>query len=70
MSPTSPSELPSDITLPPIDEALLVALDRIYPERCPDLFANDRSIWAAVGERRVVRMLWAAYREQQEILDL
>ena len=47
----------NELKLPPLDQALIEALDRMYPERCPDPSWNEREIWIRVGERRVVRRL-------------
>lgn len=53
---------------PPIDEALIVMLNRLIPERCPSLDDDERKIWFNVGQRQVVRMLQAIYIEQQDNL--
>jgi hypothetical protein len=51
--------------LPPLDPALIEALDRMYPERCPDPSWNDREIWMRAGERRLVRRLQEELRRQR-----
>ena len=33
---------------------LVDLLDRLYPNRCPDLHDTDREIWYSVGQRSVV----------------
>ena len=52
---------------PPIDEALLVKLDEIYPEQCPSTDMEDREIWHYVGARSVVRMLYSVYADQNNL---
>lgn len=52
--------------LPTIPEDLLEALDKRFPERCPDPKANDRDIWREVGKREVVRFLKRVFEEQNE----
>jgi len=51
---------------PPIDEALIKKLEEVLPEKCPEIAASDREIWAYVGSRSVVRMLRSVYLEQQD----
>jgi len=53
---------------PPIDDALIVMLNRLIPERGPSLDDDERKIWFNVGQRQVVRMLQAIYIEQQDNL--
>lgn len=55
-----------DHAWPILDEALIRVLDRLIPERCPDIADDDRAIWTYVGQRQVVRMLQAVYLEQQD----
>ena len=52
--------------LPPLDPALIEALDRMFPERCPDPAWRNRDIWIKVGERRVVRRLQEELRRQSK----
>lgn len=51
---------------PPIPENLLNFLDKAFPEKCPDLDAPDREVWARAGERRVVRFLKRQFALQNE----
>jgi hypothetical protein len=51
---------------PAISADLLEALERLFPERSPDLSQPDREIWRDVGRREVVRMLHARFTEQNE----
>lgn len=36
------------------DESLVDYLDKIYPDRCPELNLSDREIWYRSGQRSVV----------------
>jgi hypothetical protein len=51
---------------PPVTEALVVALDKLFPDKCPSLGDPDRLIWVKAGQRAVVRFLAEKLREQQE----
>lgn len=53
-------------SIPFIDPLLLSALDRLFPQRCPDPKDPEREIWMKAGERRVVEFLMAVSRSQQE----
>ncbi|MDP3869916.1 hypothetical protein [Phenylobacterium sp.] len=39
-----------------------------FPDRCPDLDASEREVWAAVGRAEVVRFLRFKHEEQNETL--
>lgn len=52
--------------LPVVPQDLLEALDKQFPERCPDPGWSDREIWMRVGERRVVRYLKRIFEQQNE----
>lgn len=51
---------------PAIDSPLLDWLDKLYPERCPDIGQSDREIWVNVGARQVVRRLRLELQRQEE----
>jgi len=51
---------------PEVSKALLDALDKRFPDRCPSSGMNDREIWMEVGCRRVVQFLQSVYQEQNE----
>ena len=55
--------------LPEIPRELLEALDRLFPESCPKMEWSDRQVWYEVGRRSVLRFLWSAYKEQNELED-
>ena len=52
--------------LPPIPRELVEALDKLYPERSPDIGWSDREVWRRVGQREVVRFLLARLLEQED----
>lgn len=51
---------------PLISEALLEALNKSYPDKCPNPNQTDREIWMAVGARRVVEFLQGKHKQQTE----
>lgn len=51
-------------TFPLIDRALLVALDKAFPERCPNVQWSDRKVWMEAGKREAIRFLIRVYDEQ------
>ena len=56
----------SGIDLPYIPDDLLDALDKKFPERCPDPDDAERMIWAKSGQRSVIRYLKDQSRRQKE----
>lgn len=52
--------------LPVIPQDLLEALDKQFPDRCPEPSWSEREIWMRVGERRVVRFLKRIFEQQNE----
>jgi len=57
------AELPN---IPPLSPELVDALDKRYPERCPEVSWNDREVWRRVGQREVVRFLIEELKRQQD----
>lgn len=51
---------------PNVDEEIVRELERMFPDRCPDLTTPEREVWAAAGRADVVRFLRAKREEQQE----
>lgn len=51
---------------PKVPKALLDALDKMVPERCPDSSESDRDIWLYSGQRHLVRFLQQRFEEQNE----
>lgn len=55
-----------DEHFPLIPKDLLEALEKRFPERCPDIKQGDREIWWMCGERAVIRFLRQKFEEQNE----
>lgn len=53
-------------TLPEIPAALLSALNLLYPDSCPSLKDDERTIWFKAGQRDVVNTLRFHKRQQEE----
>jgi hypothetical protein len=51
---------------PLIPEDLLEALEKRFPDRCPDPQWSERRIWIEVGKREVVKFLKRTFAEQNE----
>lgn len=52
--------------IPYITDELLEYLQRLYPDRSPDLEHSDRQIWMNRGAVGVVRHIAAVHKEQRE----
>lgn len=52
--------------LPPLSQELIDALEKRFPERCPDPSWTEREIWRRVGQREVVRLLIKELADQSE----
>jgi hypothetical protein len=52
--------------IPPLDAVLVDALDKRFPERCPDPEWTDRKVWIEVGKREVIRFLLNQLERQQD----
>jgi len=59
------SPRPTDETFPQVTKALLVRLEQIFPDRCPDLNTAEREIWFKAGQINVVSYLRVEYERQQ-----
>ena len=46
-----------DIQLPYTVEELMKVLDKIYPEKAPELKDNEKTVWFKAGQRSVVNWL-------------
>jgi len=46
-----------DIQLPYTVEELINVLDKIYPEKAPELKDNEKTVWFKAGQRSVVNWL-------------
>ena len=52
--------------IPPLDRALIEALDERVPERCPDPSWSDREIWIYAGKRELIRLLKTELEAQED----
>jgi hypothetical protein len=52
--------------LPPMTEELVAALDKRFPDQCPDPSWGEREIWIRVGQRSVVNFLKHSLERQIE----
>lgn len=59
-------DMPPATPFPAISEALVLELDKLFPDRCPTLADPDRLIWVKAGQRAVVRFLQEKLKEQEE----
>lgn len=51
---------------PYIDPALVVWLERVFPNKCPKVADTEREIWMAVGTQNIIANLRATSAAQQE----
>lgn len=52
--------------VPYISDDLLEYLQRVFPDKCPDLTATDRKVWYDAGAVSVVRHIAKLHEEQRE----
>lgn len=52
--------------LPVISKELLDALEKRFPNQCPNIKDSDREIWVKVGARSVVNFLRFEFDKQNE----
>ena len=53
-------------TLPHIDPKLVEALEKLFPNICPNLLDSEREIWDKAGASSVVSFLAEVLRRQSE----
>ena len=53
-----------EIVLPLLSKDLIDKLDKLYPDKCPQLTDDDRMIWYKTGQRSVINYLKHIYDEQ------
>lgn len=56
---------PDKTDFPFVDAALVDALERVFPDRCPDPHLTEPEIRQRIGEVRVVRFLRALQLKQE-----
>tara|TARA_A200000159_G_scaffold76789_1_gene71141 strand:- start:4270 stop:4470 length:201 start_codon:yes stop_codon:yes gene_type:complete len=52
---------------PAIDEALIIKLKELFPDRCPTIDMTDREIWLYSGQVKLVKILESVYIEQNNL---
>jgi hypothetical protein len=55
-----------DLTIPFVDERLLDYLQRLFPDKAPELKDTDREVWFHRGSAEVIRHLQHLRSQQQE----
>jgi hypothetical protein len=53
-------------TVPYIDKDIVEYLDKMFPNKVPDVSLTDRQIWMKVGNVEVVSFLQRLLKEQEE----
>ena len=52
---------------PAIDEALIIKLKELFPDRCPTIDMTDREIWLYSGQVKLVKILESVYIDQNNL---
>ena len=52
---------------PAIDEALIIKLKELFPDRCPTIDMTDREIWLYSGQVKLVKILESVYIEHNNL---
>jgi hypothetical protein len=50
--------------LPAISETLVKRLEKLFPDKCPDLTNTEKDVWFKSGQVSVIRFLRQTYNEQ------
>jgi hypothetical protein len=53
-----------EIVLPALSESLVVRLEMLFPDKCPDLTEEQKDVWFKSGQVSVIRFLRQTYKEQ------
>jgi len=53
-----------EIVLPALSKDLIDKLDKLYPDKCPQLTDDERMVWYKSGQRSVINYLRQIYDEQ------
>tara|TARA_R110002110_G_scaffold337122_1_gene547760 strand:+ start:426 stop:623 length:198 start_codon:yes stop_codon:yes gene_type:complete len=53
-----------EIVLPVLSESLVVRLEMLFPDKCPDLTEEQKDVWFKSGQVSVIRFLRQTYNEQ------
>ena len=50
--------------MPLISEAVVKRLEKLFPDKCPDLTNTEKDVWFKSGQVSVIRFLRQTYNEQ------
>lgn len=53
-------------SFPPIDERLVIALGKHFPDQCPNIQMAEKQVWFDAGRADVVRWLALKLEEQNQ----
>ena len=59
-----PNAMEDEIVLPVLSESLVVRLEMLFPDKCPDLTEEQKDVWFKSGQVSVIRFLRQTYNEQ------
>ena len=59
-----PNAMEDEIALPALSESLVVRLEMLFPDKCPDLTEEQKDVWFKSGQVSVIRFLRQTYNEQ------
>jgi hypothetical protein len=59
-----PNAMEDEIVLPALSESLVVRLEMLFPDKCPDLTEEQKDVWFKSGQVSVIRFLRQTYKEQ------
>jgi hypothetical protein len=59
-----PNAMEEEIVLPALSESLVVRLEMLFPDKCPDLTEEQKDVWFKSGQVSVIRFLRQTYNEQ------
>ena len=59
-----PNAMEDEIALPVLSESLIVRLEMLFPDKCPDLTEEQKDVWFKSGQVSVIRFLRQTYNEQ------
>lgn len=57
-------KMSEEIVLPALSQDLIKKLDKLFPDKCPELTDDDRRVWYKTGQRSVINYLQQIYDEQ------
>ena len=54
--------------LPHVDAKLLSYLERLYPDKYPDISVSERELWQASGAIQLIRHLRSIHEDQETLI--